>query len=134
MKKLTTVLFAALLAALLGGCSIEEPAQQKVADLDYTLVAEEDIPQTLMTQIETAKNEEMKLTFFDGEYLYLVKGYGQQPAGSSIQVLELYQGKDGIVFDTQLLGGGENADSETTSAYPYIVVKVQSDEQNVVFQ
>lgn len=134
MKQLRMILLTVLMAALLGGCAIEEQEPQKVEDLDYTLVAETDIPEELMTQIETAKGEEMKLTFSDGEYLYLVKGYGEQPAGSSIQVLELYQAKDGIVFDTQLLGGGKNGDSETTSAYPYIVVKVQSGEQNVVFE
>lgn len=134
MKKIKMALLAVLGAALLTGCGAIEQEPQKVEDLDYTLVAEADIPQELLTQIDAAKTQEMKLTFFDGECLYLVKGYGEQPAGSSIQVLELYQAEDGIVFDTQLLGGGQNEESETTSAYPYIVVKVQSGEQNVVFQ
>lgn len=134
MKKMKMMLFAVLAAALLVGCTDQEQEPQKVGDLDYTLVAEEDIPEELMSQIETAKGEEMKLTFSDGTYLYLVKGYGEQPAGSSIQVLELYQAKEGIVFDTQLVGGGKTGESAATSAYPYIVVKVQSGEQNVVFQ
>ena len=128
-----------MLAVLLGlcfltGCSMEKTSQEKQADLEYTLVAQEDIPQELLTQIEDAREEEMKLTYSDGGCFYLVKGYGEQPAGSSIQVLELYQTKDGIVFDTQLLGGGETKGEDTTSAYPYIVVKLLCDEQNVVFQ
>ena len=87
-----------------------------------------------MTQIEAAKTEEMKLTYADDGTLYIVRGYGAQPGGSSIQVLELYTTKDGIVFDTQLVGGGKNAENTTTSAYPYIVVKLLSGEQNVVFE
>lgn len=134
MRKLKTVLAVLLGVCLLAGCGIEEPSLEKQADLEYTLIAPEDIPQELMTQIEGAMEDEMKLTFCDGGYLYLVKGYGKQPAGSSIQVLALYQAKDGIVFDTQLLGGGENTGDDTTSACPYIVVKLLSDEQNVVFQ
>ena len=134
MIKLKRMLAAMLGACLLGGCGIEEQAPQKQADLEYTLVAQEDIPQELMTQIEDAMKEEMKLIYSDGGCLYLVKGYGEQPAGSSIQVVELYQTKEGIVFDTQLLGGGESKGEDTTSAYPYIVVKLLCDEQNVVFQ
>jgi hypothetical protein len=73
----------------------------------------------------------MKIVFYDGEFLYLVRGYGAQPGGSNIQILELYSTEDGLVLDTELTGVDE---SQTTSAYPYLVVKVRSDEQNVVFQ
>ena len=132
--RIKTGLLAVLGACLLAGCSVQPGERQKLSEPDYTLVAQEDIPQELMTQIEDAKTEEMKLTYADGGTLYLVRGYGAQPAGSSIQVLELYCTQDGIVFDTQLVGGGENAGDETTSAYPYIVVKLLSGEQNVVFE
>lgn len=134
MKKLRIGLLAALSVCLLAGCSVEKSGQQKLSEPDYTIVAQEDIPEELMTQIETAKTEEMKLTYADDGALYIVRGYGAQPGGSSIQVLELYCTDDGIVFDTQLVGGGENTGDETTSAYPYIVVKLLSDEQNVVFE
>ena len=127
-------LVAVLGACLLAGCEIEEGDRKKLSEPDYTLVAQEDIPQELMEQIEEAKTEEMKLTFADDGALYIVRGYGAQPAGSSIQVLELYTIKDGIVCDTQLVGGGKTAENDTTSAYPYIVVKLLCDEQNVVFE
>ena len=127
-------LVAVLGACLLAGCEIEEGDRKKLSEPDYTLVAQEDIPQELMEQIEEAKTEEMKLTFADEGALYIVRGYGAQPAGSSIQVLELYTTKDGIVCDTQLVGGGKTAENDTTSAYPYIVVKLLCDEQNVVFE
>lgn len=127
-------LLAVLGACLLAGCEIEEGNRKKLSEPDYTLVAQEDIPQELMEQIEEAKTEEMKLTFADDGALYIVRGYGEQPAGSSIQILELYTTKDGIVCDTQLVGGGKTAENDTTSAFPYIVVKLLCDEQNVVFE
>lgn len=134
MKKWMTGLLAVLGACLLAGCSVEKGERRKLSEPDYTIVAQEDIPQELMTQIDDAKEEEMKLTYADGGALYIVRGYGAQPAGSSIQVLELYCTDDGVVFDTQLVGGGKNIGDETTSANPYIVVKLLCDEQNVVFE
>lgn len=136
MTRKPILLLAPILAVITfaAGCTIEKADTGKVADMDYTIVAQEEIPQELMPQIEANLEQEMKLTYSDGEYLYIVRGYGEQPAGTSIQVLELYQTGNGICIDTQLLGGGENADSATTSAYPYIVVKLPSSEQNVVFQ
>lgn len=119
---------------LLTGCTIKKGEHQKLSEPEYTIVAQEDIPQELLTQIEAAKTEEMKLTYTDDGAFYIVRGYGQQPPGSSIQILELYTAKDGIIFDTQLVGGGKNAEGATTSAYPYIVVKLMSGEQNVVFE
>lgn len=127
-------LAAVIGACLLAGCSMQQGGQEKVSEPEYTLVAQEDIPQELMTRIETAKTEDMKLTYADDGAFYIVRGYGAQPGGSSIQVLDLYCTQDGIVFDTQLVGGGENADDATTSAYPYIVVKLLCGEQNVVFE
>lgn len=123
-----------LVSGLLAGCGVGERGSEKLSEPDYTLVAAEDVPQELQTQIDSSKMQEMKFTFFDEETLYIVRGYGAQPAGSSIQVLELYATKEGLFLDTQLVGGGENKENTTTSAYPYIVVKLQSGEQNVVFE
>jgi hypothetical protein len=129
MQKIKLVLLVCLVW-LLAGCAIEDAPEQK-SQVDFTLVAAEDIPAQLFEQIEEAKAQEMKIVFYDGEFLYLVRGYGAQPGGSNIQILELYRTEDGLVLDTELTGVDE---SQTTSAYPYLVVKVQSDEQNVVFQ
>lgn len=134
MRQWIIGLLAVLGACLLTGCSMEKGEHRKRSEPDYTIVAQEDIPQELMAQIDGAKEEEMKLTYADEGALYIVRGYGAQPAGSSIQVLELYGTDDGIVFDTQLVGGGKNTGDETTSANPYIVVKLLCDEQNVVFE
>lgn len=135
MKK---IVFAGLImllgCAMLGGCSIEETNRSKVEDIDYTVVADEDLPETLIEEIDSIGDEEIKLSFSDGEYLYLVRSYGVQPAGSSIQVLSLYRTKNAIVFDTKLLGNEEGQTQDENTSNPYIVVKLQGEEQNVVFE
>ena len=133
-QKIRLGLLALLSVCLLAGCTMESGERKKLSEPEYTLVAQEDIPQALLEQIEAAKTEDMKLTYADDGALYIVRGYGAQPGGSSIQVLELYSTDDGLVIDTQLVGGGKNAEDGTTSAYPYIVVKLLSGEQNVVFE
>jgi hypothetical protein len=119
------------LVLLLAGCAIED-APEKKSQPDFTLAAAEDVPSQLQEQIEAAKDQEMKIVFYDGEYLYIVRGYGEQPAGSGIRVLELYETDDGLVLNTEITGPGTES-TQTTSDYPYIVVKLESDEQNVVF-
>lgn len=135
MKK---IVFAGLMmlfgCVILGGCSIEETNRSKVEDIDYTVVADEDLPETLIEEIDSIGDEEIKLSFSDGEYLYLVRSYGVQPAGSSIQVLSLYRTKNAIVFDTKLLGNEEGQTQDEHTSNPYIVVKLQGEEQNVVFE
>ena len=133
-RKFRLVLLALFSVCLLAGCAMEPGERKKLSEPEYTLVAQEDIPQPLLEQIEAAKTEDMKLTYADDGALYIVRGYGAQPGGSSIQVLELYSTEDGLVIDTQLVGGGKNTEDGTTSAYPYIVVKLLCGEQNVVFE
>ena len=116
------------------GISVQNENAEKIADLDYTLVADEEIPQELMDRIAAVQNQELRLTYSEGEFLYIVRGYGEQPRGSSIQLLELYETNEGIVCRTQLVGGGKTDDDATTRANPYIVVKLPCDGQNVVFE
>ena len=131
MTHIKRIFALALLACLLTGCSIEAGPQQGGTEPEYTIVAQEDLPPELLEQIETGKTQEMKFSYADADAFYIVRGYGEQPAGSSIRILRLLSTDEGILFDTELLGGG---DTQTTSAYPYIVVKLLCDEQNVVFE
>ncbi len=131
MTHIKRIFALALLACLLTGCSIETDPQQGGTEPEYTIAAQEDLPPELLEQIELGKTQEMKFSYTDADAFYIVRGYGEQPAGSSIQILKLISTDDGIIFDTQLVGGSAQ---QTTSAYPYIVVKLLCDEQNVVFE
>lgn len=133
MKHLKNVLAMLLVLTVCTGCGSGTDAGQARTQPDYTVVSEDAVPEELAAQIDTGSDEELRLVYADGGALYLVRSYGRQPAGSSIQVVDLYGDADGLHLDTQLVGGGQAA-SQTTSAHPYIVVKLLADEQNVVFE
>ena len=71
MKKLAVWAAGLLLSCvcLLGGCS-DKGAEEKVKDLEFTVVGQNEIPRELMDMIEQKKTEEFRLTYTSGEDLY----------------------------------------------------------------
>lgn len=121
------------LALLLAGCA-KNTSPEKKGDLDFTVVAGTDIPADLQELIDDRLAEPFELTYSDGAYLYIVKGYGQQESsGYNIIVNDFYQSSDSLVFDTELLGPKKNEETVGTPTYPYIVIKAEYMEQPVVF-
>lgn len=138
-KKLTKKLCIVL--ALLGtinfltGCAIEKTNRTKVRDLDYHVVTEAEIPAELKTQIEEKLAADFKMTYETTEYLYIVRGYGeQQTGGYSIQVVELYLSSNAIFFKTSLIGPRKGENAAKSPSYPYIVVQTEKVDKNVVFE
>lgn len=129
-KKGLIVVFTALFMSMcLTGCKEEE----KIRDLDFTVVAGDCIPKELITEIEGKKQEEFHLTFKDKDYLYLCVGYGKKEMlGYSICVEELYLTQSSIVLDTTLLGP-KNTKESTGESYPYIVIKMEYIDATVIF-
>jgi hypothetical protein len=124
-----------LIVRCLSGCSVEKDDGKKVRDLEFTVIGDGEVPQELMKTIEEKKGNVFKLTYSDGQNLYIITGYGQQPSGGySIRVEELYLTENSIVIDTELQGpeNGEQAGKEPS--YPYIVIKTEYLENPVVFQ
>lgn len=117
------------------GCGIQKAGSQKVRDLDYTVVSEQEIPEELQSEIESRKSEDFKMTYMRDNDLYLVRGFGmQQTGGYSIQVQELYLAENAIYFETDLIGPENSAEVEKAVSYPYMVVKTERLEENVVFE
>lgn len=130
-QALVIILFAILCFA---GCSVSSSGGAKVADVDYTVVTEEKIPQELREKIEAKKESDFKMTYESGEDFYIVRGYGQQETGGySIAVNELYQTVNAVYFKTTLIGPGEAETVKKVPSYPYIVVKTGKQTVNVVF-
>ena len=120
--------------AFLEGCAVEQTNRTKVRDLDYHVVTEAEIPAELMTQIEGKKAADFKLTFETPEYLYIVRGYGEQETGGySIQVKELYLTSNAVFFSTELIGPRKGETVAKSPSYPYIVVQTEKIDKNVVF-
>lgn len=117
------------------GCSVEKISDKKVKDVDYTIVTEAEIPQTLMTSIEERKSAPFKLSYSDNKELYIVVGYGEQPSGGySIVVDELYLTENTIVFATTLEGADKQQEMEVNPTYPYIVVKMEYIDYEVIYK
>lgn len=120
---------------LLSGCAIEKTNRTKVRDLDYHVATEEEIPEELKTQIEGKKAADFKLTYETPEYLYIVRGYGEQETGGySIQVKELYLTSNAVFFSTELIGPRKGENAAKSPSYPYIVVRTEKVGENVVFE
>ncbi|WP_139348648.1 protease complex subunit PrcB family protein [Clostridium sp. Marseille-P2415] len=119
----------------LSGCTVNGDNGDKVRDLEYTVVADADIPQELRQIIAEKQQSPFKLTYSDDKNLYIVVGYGQQASGGySIAVNELYLTDNSIVLDTELIGPEKGENVGTEPSYPFIVIKTEMSELPVVFQ
>lgn len=134
MKKIFLVLISIVI--FLTGCSIEKKSEvSKIRDLDFTVLKEDEIPDEMKTMIEQNKTKECKLTYSDKGYLYICVGYGEQStSGYSIQVNKLYLNENAIHFDTSLIGPKSDETVAQVLSYPYLVVKTEFIDKNVVFE
>lgn len=138
------VLFGMAMAVFifcLAGCGVEtKDGNEKIKDLEFTVLGEENIPEELKQVIEEKKEKEFKLTYQDGDFLYICVGYGRQETGGySITVNELYLTANAIYVDTNLIGPEpENRElyhgqEKDGASYPYVVVKLEYLDKAVVF-
>ncbi len=134
-KRLLLLLLFVAATGLLSGCSLKKEGTEKTADLDFTIVAEQDIPKEFQSILEEKKQNPMTLTFLDQDGLYLAVGYGtQKTTGYSIGVEALYLTENGICLDTTLIGPAKGEKVTETESWPYIVIKTERREEDVTFQ
>lgn len=119
----------------LSGCSFLSGSGNKVKDLEFTVVSEENLSEELKTILEERKENPFKVTFNDKEYLYICVGYGTQATGGySIAVDNLYLTDEAIKVSTSLLGPGPEDETGSSASYPYIVLKTEYLDIPVVFE
>ncbi|MCD8364889.1 MAG: protease complex subunit PrcB family protein [Clostridiales bacterium] len=136
MRKKPVLVVSVVLALLLScGCTVRKAGTEKIRDLDYTVLAESEVPETLAEEIEENKADDLKMTYRENDYLYIVRGFGMQETGGySIQVTELSLAENAIYFDAELIGPESGEEVEKAVSYPYIVIKTERLEENVVFE
>lgn len=136
MKKKISLLLVLLLGVMLFcGCTLKKAGTEKVRDLEYTVLEESEVPELLKEEIEQKKTDDFKLSYREDDYLYIVRGFGMQETGGySIQMQELYLADNAIYFDADLIGPESSEDVEKAVSYPYIVIKTERLEENVVFE
>lgn len=132
IKRITLV---TLIALWMCGCAAPDDTEAKLRDLEFTVVAEDEIPKALVEVMEQKKTSPFQISYTLGENLYLAVGYGeQQTGGYSISVDELYETENHIVADTTLIGPTQNEQVVQSITYPYIVIKTELVDKNVDFR
>ena len=136
MKRLFLILLTMfLLSSMLTACGREDTLSDKIRDLEFTVVATENIPNELMIHMENEKAEVFHKTYSDGDFMYLCVGYGEQESGGySITVDELYLTSEGVYMDTTLIGPAPGEELTRSKSYPYIVVCTEYMDYPVIFQ
>ena len=133
-KRLVGIVCCICSLICLAGCTLADKSE-KVRDLEYTVVKEDEIPEALRLQIEEKKAARFKLTYMDGSSLYIACGYGEQLTGGySIAMKELYMTQQAVYFATELHGPGKGETVCKSPSYPYIVVKLEQIELPIVFE
>ena len=91
---------------------------EKIKDLEFTVIAEDNIPEELLGKIEEKKKEAFKT---------------QQTGGYSIAVNDMFETANAIYVDTNLIGPQPEEKSNQVESYPYIVLKTEFIDKPVVF-
>lgn len=133
MRKWSVLVVVLAMVVFLTSCSVKRLDGEKTADLDFTVVTEDNIPQELKEAIDERKSEEFQLTYCNENYLYITQGYGEKPTGGySIKVNQVYLATESIHINLDLFGPQADNDKKGTS-YPYIVLKLERRTEPVVF-
>lgn len=132
MKKIICLLGCMFLIC---GCSVQKDDREKLRDIEFTVIDEAKLPVELKEYINEEKKEPFEITYGDEGYLYIVKGYGtKEMSGYSIEVEECFETTNIICVKTKLLGPQKDEKIEEKETFPYIVIKIEYSDKNVVFK
>lgn len=136
IKNLLRAIVITTLVLVLTGCEAQEEAGDKLKDLDFTVVCENEQPDALKSIIAQKRGSAFQISYTIGEELYIAVGYGEQSSGGySITVNEFYETADAIIIDTTLVGPGSAQNVTGTPTTPYIVIKTENiDDKPLKFQ
>lgn len=134
-RKLRTLCLCFLaLLFFLTGCGGKKAEDVKKTEVEFTVVSPEDMPEELTEIIEENRQGELKLTYEDQGYAYLVRGYGQQKTGGySICVNQVYLSEDGLHVDTSLIGPPKDQKIRDEASYPYLTLKIEAPDAPIFF-
>ena len=117
------------------GCRGGSGDTEKIRDLEFTVTGEGEVPQALAELIGKKREKPFKLTYADGQEMYIVIGEGPQKGGGySVAVKALYETDNSIVIRTELTGPEAGEARGTENSYPVLIVKTEYRDKPVVFQ
>ncbi len=119
----------------LTGCVSTQAETEKIRDMKYEVIEEEDIPQSLREMIKGGEKKPFRITYSDQGFLYIAQGYEVQPTtGYSVEVKELYETETAVCIKTTLIGPKKGEEKEKAETYPYIVVQTEDVKKDVLFK
>lgn len=131
MKRFTVIALI-FVCCVFCGCLKQEKqgAKEKV---DYAVCKKENLPKELVQRINEQKDKVFHFTYSMKETMYYVIGYGKQTGtGYKIRIKNMKMDEDHVYIDTNLIGVPKQQ-QEKGNSYPYIVIKSQNYEKDVVF-
>lgn len=124
-----------LLLAGLTGCKDYTDGKTVHQKLDFTICENRCLPDELLDMIQKKKKEPFKMTYRTKDYMYIIVGYGGcDRTDVSVTVTDLYLSKDAIVVETDLKANGEEQMAGDILSYPYVVIKCELYDRQVMFQ
>lgn len=115
-------------------CSVKKEDKEKLRDIEFTVVDAYDAPEELQEKINEKKEKTFEISYADNGYLYIARGYGSQDtSGYSVEVKSCYETKSSICLKTNLLGPPKSEEIIEEKTYPYVIVKMEYSDKNVVF-
>jgi hypothetical protein len=133
IKKLIKTAVLAACTIFLCACSGKDLIENKISDLEFSVIGADEQPQALKDIILQKGDDTFQLSYTIGDELYIAVGYGlQESTGYSITVNALYETKNNIVIDTSLLGPGSVENVTDTTSTPYIVIKTHNIEDKII--
>lgn len=130
-------IFAVVLVVLVGACAMMKVTKidkERVGDVEYKLLLEEEIPAEIFEEIEMYKQKKVQCSYICSDKLYIVVAYGvQDTSGYTVEVNELYESSNAIFVKTTLMGPKSKKDAVNEQSYPYVVLKLSLSDKKVVF-
>lgn len=134
-KLILCMLLTVGVITLFTGCREEPEEEEKLKDLDFTVLSDSEIPMELKQIIEENKHNVAKTTFVDMGQLYIIVCYGDQPTtGYSIEINELYETENTLAVKTTLKGPSKTEQVLNLITSPYIVIKLENIDKTVIFK
>lgn len=134
MKKKGLYILLAGCMFFLCACSVKKEDKEKLRDIEFTVVDSYDAPEELQEKIDDKKEKTFEISYADNGYLYVARGYGSQDtSGYSVEVKECFEAKDAIYLKTDLLGPPKDEKIIEGKTYPYVIVKMEYSDKNVIF-
>ena len=127
------VAFLAGCTLLLSACSIQMDDEEKLRDIEFTVVDQREIPEELGARIEKEKAEAFR--YNRRRKTGRGRGYGRKDTGGySVEVTECYESTNAVCLRTRLRGPSRDEEITEEATWPYIVVKMEYCDKHVIFQ